>query len=577
MRSPSLTAVLATFFWLVAAPAAVGDDPAWVTRGRTGMVASDSPAASEIGAAVLRAGGNAFDAAVATSFALTVARPESTGIGGGGFCVAYIAAEKRFVALDFRETAPAAATADRYAALFAKQGDGPSPSVYGGNAVAVPGQLAGLAEINRRFGTRPLRELLQPAIGLADAGFAVDEHFRSACADALEDYARYPALKSHDVLFRTLLNNGSPPAVGETVRRPELAAALWLIAEQGPQTFYDGPIGTAIVAAVHEAGGALAADDLRGYRVCEREPLRGTYRGYEFVSMPPPSSGGVCLVQLFAGLERQSLGQASEGRNAGLRETLFLEGCKHAFADRARWLGDPDFMDTRWRELLAPVNPESWRDGPRAPEEYGHRRLGTSSTQRAPDDRGTSHFCVADSLGNVVALTETVNGTFGSLVVAEPYGILLNNEIDDFLTLPGRENLFGLQQGAANLVAPGKRPLSSMTPVIVCRDGRPVLALGASGGPRIITAVAQVMWRVLEFDEPLPEAVEATRLHHQWRPDEAYFDRAPPEALAERLRAWGYTIGSKRNSAAVQAIQLLRDGERVGVCDPRKGGRPVAP
>ena len=548
-----------------------GQDPPWTARARGGLVASDSPEASRIGAAVLTSGGNAFDAAVATSFALAVSRPQSTGLGGGGFMVAYVAGERRFITLDFRETAPSGATGERFAKLHAARGDGPSPSVYGGNAVGTPGQIAGLAEIAKRFGTRPLADLAQPAIKLADAGFMVDESFRRACSAAIQICRMHPQLQTlPGNVYGSLLGGGTAPRVGSRLKRPGLARALREIAERGPRAFYEGPIGQAAVRAVQAAGGTLNLQDLRDYRVREREPIRFTYRGYEIISMPPPSSGGICLAEALNILD---LATADWGRSARAPRAVsfavpLVQAMKLAFADRARWLGDPDFSQIPTARLISRA--------------YAREHLAGSASNKEPfggsappDDGGTSHFCVADRFGNIVALTETVNGLFGSLVVAEPYGVILNNQMDDFTTVAGQANLYGLVQSEANRVAPGKRPLSSMSPTIVTKDGRAVLVAGASGGPRIISAVLQVALNVIEFDMPLAEAVSAVRLHHQWRPDEVYFDRAPPAELAALLKESGHKLSDKRRTGIVQAIQFLEDGTMVGASDPRKGGRPA--
>ncbi len=554
------------------------DDPAWIARGKTGMVASDSPQASRIGADVLTGGGNAFDAAVATSFALAVARPQSTGLGGGGFMLAYVAREKRFVVLDFRETAPAGATAAYYAHLSEQRGDGPSPSVYGGNAVATPGQLAGLAEINKRFGTRPLTNLITPAVKLAEDGFVVDKHFLDARKAALKDFKKWPQLKrDHFHLYNLLSPNGAAPKIGDKFKRPGLAKALQLIAKDGPDALYKGPIGNAITEAVQAHGGMLLPGDLSLYRVIDRKPLRAnlfdTMREYqhEIVSMPPPSSGGVCLIEILniiASCTVRSDIHPEQGR-----EHVLVEAMKHAFADRARWLGDPDFYPIptagltglRYAALQAqrirPRKTMFWTD-------YG-------STVAPPDDGGTSHFCVADKFGNIVAVTETINGTFGSLIVAQPFGIILNNEMDDFLTVRGQANMYGLVQSEANIVEPGKRPLSSMSPTIVLKNGKPLLVLGASGGPRIITSVLQVAQHVMN-GRSIEEAMTEVRLHHQWQPDEIFFNREPPPELVENLKQRGQTISKKRKTGVVQAIQFLDDGTMVGASDPNKGGRPAA-
>jgi gamma-glutamyltranspeptidase/glutathione hydrolase len=555
-------------------PALLAADPPWIVRSQTGMVAADSPEASQVGAEILEQGGNAFDAAIATSFALAVARPESTGLGGGGFMLAYLAKERRFVALDFREMAPAAATRARYEKLTTGAGDGPPPSIYGGNAVGIPGQLAGLVEIQRRFATKPLAELVEPAIRLAETGFTVDEHLQRACREALADYTNWPQLKErHAQLYESLLGSGEPAKPGDKLKRPDLAKALTLIAEQGPDVFYRGPIAAAIVRAVRIAGGEMMMIDLEGYRVREREPLRATYGGYEIVTMPPPSSGGVCLLETLniLSLVRERIQYPPGWRGSGYPRNL-IQALKHAFADRARWLGDPDFASLPVQRLTSRAYAEELlARNAVTPDDFGSTQL--------PDDRGTSHFCVADKDGNVVALTETINGVFGSLVIAEPYGIPLNNQMDDFTTSAGKPNLFGLIQGEANAVGPAKRPLSSMTPTIVLKDNRPALVLGASGGPRIITSVLQVLLNVIEFDMSMEEAMTAVRLHHQWKPDEVYFDREPPAELAEWLKNAkpACKISTQRKTGVVQAIQFLDDGTFVGASDPRRGGRPAAP
>jgi gamma-glutamyltranspeptidase/glutathione hydrolase len=562
-------------------PMLLAGDPPWLARSRSGMVASDSPEASQIGADVLRAGGNAFDAAIATSFALAVARPQSTGLGGGGFMVACLAKEKRVVALDFREVAPAGATRARYDRLAAEAGDGPSPTIYGGDAIGVPGQLAGLAEIHKRFATRPLRDLVQPALRLAETGFVADEHYRGAVKEALADFAKWPQFKErYKHIYETLLGNGTAPQDGDKVTRPELAKALRLIAAQGPDAFYKGPLGEAAVKAAQGAGGVLTMDDLAAYSIRERSPLRVTWVRYpaqeefEIVTMPPPSSGGTCIAETLNVMAAMSKMLRDPGHATRMELTpqesnapVLVFALKHAFADRARWLGDPDYTQVPVGCLTNPKYAEQLADRlPRGSEDYGSTTL--------PEDRGTSHFCVADQDGNVVALTETINGVFGSLVIAEPYGIILNNQMDDFAANPGKPNLYGLIQGEANAVAPGKRPLSSMSPTIVFKAGRPVLTLGASGGPRIITSVLQVMLNVIEFDLPLDEAMSAVRVHHQWLPDEVYFDREPPATLVATLKGTN-KISSERKTGVVQAIQFLPDGTLVGACDPRKGGRPA--
>ncbi len=564
----------------VGRPHAAADEastPPWSARSQGGMVASDSPEASQIGADVLAAGGNAFDAAVAVSFALNVGRPYSTGLGGGGFMLAYVAKENRYVCLDFREMAPAGATPDYFTRMRERRGDGPAPSLYGGPAVGVPGQLAGLAEINRRFGSKSLSELIRPALALCRVGAAVDANFRDACQSTIALYKRHTQLRAlAPHINRIFLSDElTAPDIGMRLPRPDLARALELIAKQGADAFYAGEIGAAVVAAANAYDGVLTSADLANYRVKERTPVRGVFGAFEVISMPPPSSGGVALLQALQILEAARGGEKRAFTPAEHMH-LRVESLKHAFADRARWLADSDFVDVPLdlltsreyaAQLAKRVDPQ--RAG--ASDGYGVEQL--------PEDRGTSHYCVVDRDGNVVALTETINATFGSLVVAHPYGIVLNNEMDDFVTESGAANLYGLQQSDRNLVEPGKRPLSSMSPTIVTRDNLPVLALGGSGGPRIISSVFHVLLNVIDIRLPLATAVESVRAHHQWRPDVIYFDRPAPEGAAA-LRGFGHEISNEHRYGVVQAIRIERDSDTAisalqGVSDPRKGGRPV--
>jgi gamma-glutamyltranspeptidase/glutathione hydrolase len=542
-------------------------DEEWIARGKLGMVASDSPEASQIGADVLSAGGNAFDAAIATSFALGVARPHSCGLGGGGFMLAYIAKEKRFVALDFRETAPEGATPERFAKLAAERNDGPSASIFGGNAIATPGQLAGLVEICDKYASRPLSELVEPAAKLADGGFKVDENLLSAIKNTVKKAERWPTLANSSGM-RLIAPGGRKRIEDEPFPRPLLAQALRIIGQQGRAAIYDGPIGEAIVAAAQKAGGTLTMDDLRAYKVIERDPIRSNYKNFEIISMPPPSSGGICIAQTLNIMEAASKREDLQDMND--RGHVMVEAMKHAFADRARHLGDPDFAHIPVAALLSSEHAarcaaQILPDATLSPEQYGR-------AAQQPDDDGTSHFCVADRDGNIVSITQTINGTFGSMVVAEPYGIILNNEIDDFLTVPGEANLYGLTQSEANLVGPGKRPLSSMSPTIILKDSKPFLTLGASGGPRIITSVLAVAMYAMN-DRPMDKAINKLRMHHQWQPDEVYFDHEPMKLIADNLREHGHTLSNQRKYGIVQAILFLADGTMVGASDPRKGGR----
>lgn len=546
------------------------EDRPWIAVGRQGMVASDSPYASEAGAEILRRGGNAIDAAAATSFALAVTRPYSMGLGGGGFMIVRLGKTGEVFVLDYRERAPQAATADMFVKARRKNPDGPSPSQYGGLAVGVPGHVAGHAAMLKRLGTRGFREVLEPAIRLAAEGFAVDEHYCGAAAGIIRDLERNPELRRMaGGLLPRLLFDGQPPEPGATLRQPELAETLRRIQSHGASGFYSGPVAEAIVEAVQAAGGLMTLKDLAGYQPTWREPLRVSYRAYEILLMPPPSSGGICIAETLNILENWDL-KAARRQDPSLAAHLTVEALKHAFADRARHLGDADFAPVPVARLTSKAYAHELaaqiREDAVSPAEV----YGTPLR-----DAGTSHFCVADRWGNVVACTETINTTFGSLVVAPSAGVVLNNEMDDFTAEPGKVNAFGLTQSDFNTVEPGKRPLSSMSPTIVLRDGRPVLAVGASGGPRIITATLQVILDVIEYGLPLADAIEQPRFHHQWNPNVLYRNQfAPDSPVIQGLRRRGHEISSAHRGAVVQALQI--DGDRlIGASDPRKGGRPA--
>ncbi|MDX2198515.1 MAG: gamma-glutamyltransferase [Phycisphaerae bacterium] len=557
---------------LLVAPATRASDTPWLATSKHGMVATDSAEASQAGAEILAAGGNAFDAAIATSMALTVARPQSTGIGGGGFLIAYDAAKRAFVALDFRESAPGESSTRRYEELVKKSPDGPSPSRYGGSAAATPGLAAGWREIHQRWGTRRWNELAAPAQRLAEQGIVIDGTHLKTCQAAAATLAEHAGFAERFAeIRRQTIEPGAAATVGARLPRPEIAKTLAAIAADGPDAFYRGEMADAICRAVKDDGGWLSPEDLKTYRVLERTPLRMAYRDGEIVTLPLPS-GGLCLAESLGILQRLSLFEGvSADTPAGAH--LLVEAMKHAFADRARWMGDPINRGVVGADVL--LNPDRLQsiansisfDPPADASSYG--------LAAPPEDRGTSHFCVADAKGNVVAMTETINDNFGSLLMVPGYGIILNNEMDDFAALPGEPNLFGLMQGEGNAVNPGARPLSSMCPTLVVREGKVVYAIGASGGPRIITAVMNTLVNLIHYRLTPQAAMEALRPHHQWYPNEIYFDRNPSEDLAAGLMAAGHALAKERKSAAVQLIAIAPTGEMTGASDPRKGGRPA--
>ena len=544
--------------------------PDWIAMGASGMVAADHSAASQAGVEVLKSGGNAVDAAVAVSLALAVTRPQSTGLGGGGFTIVRWAETGEVAVFDHREVAPAAASKDMYTRAVAENPIGAPPSRYGHLAVAVPGQLAGLAALLDAYGTRSLETLSRPAIRLADQGFAVDEPYVLATRNVLDRYARYPELReSCPYVYNVHLRGGNLRAPGDTLCQPRLARLLRLVAKQGVDAFYRGAVAKALAREMASHGGAVREADLAAYRVSRRQPLVSTYGAYHIITMPPPSSGGTCLIETLNILEAYQA-RVSPTEADGYSPHVFVEAMKHAFADRARWLGDADFVpvpvDLLTSKVYAQILAEAIDPEVTVP-------VDTYGTQRVPDDAGTSHFCIVDRWGNCVVSTETVNTEFGSLAAVAEWGLILNNEMDDFTAEPGKANFFGLIQSSRNAVQPGKRPLSSMTPTIVLRNDKPFLLLGASGGPRIISSVLNVMTNVLDRKMSLVDAMLACRIHHQWMPDEVFFDRTPPLALAAALRQAGHTLSATSKTGIVQAI--LRTAQSwKGASDPRKQGQP---
>jgi gamma-glutamyltranspeptidase / glutathione hydrolase len=528
-----------------------------VVRGTKGMVVSDNAIATNVGKDVLAAGGNAVDAAVATAFALAVAYPTAGNIGGGGFAVTKIKGDVR--ALDFRETAPAAATRDMYLGPDGK----PKPDAVDGiKSVGVPGSVAGLWELHKTLGSKKKTwaELLAPAIALAENGLIVDAGF----AYTLEQAGK--RLKKHPASIALFFPNGAPLAKGSTWKNPELATVLKRI-EKGPAGFYEGPTAAAIVAQMKEEGGIVTLDDLKKYKAKWRKPLEFTYRGHKVTSMPPPSSGGVTLAMIAHILEGFDIGKNGFQSPEALHYTF--ESMRRAYAARNAKLGDPDFVKMPLDELLG----KQWADAQRAtikPDTATPSSEIATSTA-TPSGMHTTHFSVVDAAGDVVSLTTTINFWYGSGVTVKGGGFVLNNEMDDFAAVPGTANGFGLVQGEANAVAPGKRMLSSMAPSIVTGpDGKVLLVLGGAGGPTIITAVFQELSNVVDFGLDMGAATSAPRFHMQHLPDEVIFEKSGlKDATAERLRAMGYKMTERGHLADAPAIG--RNGaEWIGVAEPRR-------
>jgi gamma-glutamyltranspeptidase/glutathione hydrolase len=528
-----------------------------------GMVASQEKRATHVGVEILKAGGNAIDAAVAVGFALAVTHPQAGNIGGGGFMLVHLAAHNETTAIDYRETAPAAMTRDVF--LDEKGEADPTKSRDSALGIGVPGTVAGLALAHEKYGSGKfsLAQLIAPAIRLARDGFAVDDDLADSLPRAQPRLARWPA--SARIFVKP---DGIVLGNGDTLMQPDLAASLEAIASGGPRAFYDGPLAEKIVAAVRANGGIMTSDDLKTYQALVRPVVRGTYRGYDIASMPPPSSGGVHLIEILNILEGFPLRETGPQSVATLH--LMIEAMKPAYADRAEFLGDPAFVKVpvagltskRYAaELRKAIDPERARPAQSI-------RAGNPA---AHEGDNTTHFSVIDSEGNAVANTYTLNFSYGLGLVADGTGILLNNELDDFAAKPGAPNAYGLVGGDANAPGPGKRPLSSMSPTIVFRDGRVVLVTGTPGGSRIITTVLQVILNVVDHQMNIAEAVAAPRIHHQWLPDMVFAERGLSPDTVRLLEARGHkvivgpTIGS--------ANSILVTGSTVtGAADPRQRG-----
>jgi gamma-glutamyltranspeptidase / glutathione hydrolase len=557
---------------LCAFPAVRADEPRTFSRA---VVAADHPAASEAGVEILRQGGNVVDAAVATGFALSVVRPASSGIGGGGFMVIWDVRRKRAVALDYREQAPAAAARMMYVDPADPQKVLADASRHGGLAIAVPAHVAGLCRALHDYGTLDLKTVLGPALRLCREGVPVDAHDRYVQREVLKDFERHPEYRDrYASLLKLYLNQGVPWREGERFYSP-LQKVLEQIAESGEAGFYRGPVAQGMVAEVQRCGGRLTVDDLAAVRPQVRETLQATYGPLTIHTMPPPSSGGVALLETLNQLESLQARFPESGlKNAAVDSPLFLhalaESFKQAFADRAALLGDADFVKVPVERLTSRnysdrVARRMKLEQTRPPEEYGSKAV--------PDDGGTTHFSILDNDGNAVACTETINTLFGSYVVEPQYGIVLNNEMDDFTALPGVPNAFGLIQSEANAIAPGKRPLSSMTPTIVVHEGTAQFVVGASGGPRIISATTQVLLRMMRFGESPAAAVDASRLHHQWFPNVLELEAGGE--LVQELERRQHIVQIRSNGAVVQAVRRLPTGQVQGASDRRKGGRPA--
>ena len=535
---------LGLWFSLGAAPAP--------ERSNGGMVATDHEVASQAGAEILQAGGNAVDAAIAAALACGVVQPASSGLGGGGFAVV-VEPNGQPLVLDFREVAPAAATRDMFV-----QASTPDASRVGGLAVGVPGETAGLIELHRRFGSLSLKHVAAPAVRLASKGFQVEEH--------LEGLIEEKGDQGEVIRCQLFDHCGND---GEVVRRTALGKALRLWAKSEGRYFLEGEGAANIVAAAKQQGGILTLEDLAQYSPREREPIVGHYRGWTLYTMPPPSSGGLVLLQVLQVLEGYDL--SSLGHNSSSLIHLYAEAMQHAFADRAEHMGDPERVNVPVATLLERERIEAIRGSIDVSRTFDKTYYGTRID--IGTDGGTQHISVLDANGMAVSLTSTINTSFGSQVVTDD-GLVLNNEMDDFVARPGEPNYFGLVGSEANAVAAGSRPLSSMSPtILISPDGTQRIVVGASGGPFIISSTLQAIVNIIDFGMDASEAVSVPRMHHQWVPEKLFLDRGFSNDTIRALKARGHEVEIMPFFSSVQLL-WSQNGEIQGASDPRKGGWP---
>ncbi len=539
-------------------PVADGREPVY---GRKAMVVAQEELATDVGVSILRAGGNAVDAAVAVGFALAVTHPYAGNLGGGGFMLIRMA-DGRASFIDFREKAPGRASHDMY---LDAHGNPTNDSVVGWRSIGVPGTVRGFELAHKKYGRKPWADLLSPAVELADKGFPVSRWQMNSWRRAALLLSQFPESQ------RIFLKGGALYDWQETFQQPELARTLERIARLGAQDFYQGETAHLLADAMAKNGGLITLADLHDYKAVERVPLEGDYKGYRIITSPPPSSGGVGLLQMLAMLN--TIGYEKYGAGSAEAYHYMAEVMRRFYADRSQYLGDPDFVKNPISALLAP----SYVQARRATIDPEH---GTPSDSVKPglpaenEGTNTTHYSIVDEEGNAVAVTYTLNDAYGSGVTLPGAGFLLNDEMDDFTAKPGTPNMFELVQGEANAIAPGKRPLSSMVPTIIVKDGKPFLVLGAPGGPVIITAVLQVILNVIDFGMNVQDAVDFPRVHQQWKPDRLDVEKGVSPDTIALLQRMGYAVqvGNPQVTARVEAIEIS-DGWVQGGHDGRGPGK----
>ncbi|RPA61763.1 gamma-glutamyltransferase [Shewanella frigidimarina] len=526
-----------------------------------GMVSSQEAIASQIGVDILKQGGNAVDAAVAVAYALAVTLPRAGNIGGGGFMLVHLAEQNKTIAIDYRETAPAKAHKDIF---LDEQGNAVDKlSREHGLAVGVPGTVMGMEQALKQYGTMKMAQVIKPAIKLAKDGILVTSDLSNSLAGLKARITQWPS--SAEIFYHA---DGSNYQVNELLKQPELAQSLSLIAQKGSKGFYQGGTAKKIVSAVQNAGGIMSLTDLANYKVIEREPVRGNYRGYEVVSMPPPSSGGIHIIEMLNVLEQFPIDKL--GHNTANTLHLMAETMKYAYADRSEYLGDPDFVNVPVKQLTSKEYAKEIASKIAINKTTPSSEIRPGNLAPYESDQ-TTHFSVIDKWGNAVANTYTLNFSYGSGLVAKGTGILLNNEMDDFSAKPGTPNGYGLIGGDANAVEGNKRPLSSMSPTMVMKDGKPFIVTGSPGGSRIINITLQMIMNVIDHNLNIAEATAAARMHHQWLPDFIWVEHTLNRDTISLLEAKGHKVKVQESIGSTQSIMMTEQG-LFGASDPRRAG-----
>ncbi len=530
---------------------------------KNGMVVSSSSLATRVGVEILKKGGNAVDAAVAVGFALAVTYPYAGNIGGGGFMVIHLSSGKN-TTIDYREKAPLKA----YRGMFLnKKGNfDPNLSQQGATSAGVPGSVAGMIYALKKYGTMKLAEVIQPAIDLAENGFKLDYSTAGSIKEHLKEFKKYPGS------YKKFTKNGVPFKAGDLFKQPDLANTLKLIRNKGTDGFYKGKVAILFIKEIKKLGGYISQEDLDKYTPVEREPVLGSYRGYEIVSMPPPSSGGIALVELLNILENYHFTPKDWGSSEYIHR--LVEAMKYTYADRTQYLGDPDFYPVPEKGLISKRYAKSIFDKIKNNYATPAKDIKHGNPIKYQESNETTHYSVYDKYGNAVSTTTTINSAYGSKIVVEGAGFLLNNEMDDFSAKPGVPNQFGLYGSEANSIQPQKRMLSSMTPTIVLKNNKPYIIIGSPGGSTIITVVLQVIMNCIDFHMNIQQAIDMPRIHDQWLPDEIYYEKfGMPQDVKNDLIKMGYKIGKERTLGDAEGILIdHKDHIIYGASDPRGTG-----